>query len=151
MSRNSDAVQHFLVQLYHQKRNTAFASGKLKIEESRDLLLQLVQIYPQTTLVLDALDECHKETRAQLVDVLDTLVIQSPKPVKIFISSRPDGDIKYRFERGPNVAIKATDNRDDIAKFVDDKLNGRELWQNSIDPDLKKEICETLVDKSEGM
>jgi len=72
--------------------------------------------------------------------------------VKIFISSRPDRDIKRRFERGPNVDIKATDNRGDIAKFVDDKLNNSpEDWRNSINPDLKREICETLVDKSEGM
>jgi len=152
LSRNGDAIQHSLVQLYYQKRKTGFASGKLKIEESRDILLQLVRTYPQTTLVLDALDECHKETRTQLVDILDTLVAQSPKPVKIFISSRPDQDIKHRFGRGPNVHIKATDNRDDIAKFVNDKLNNSpEYWQSSINRDLKKEICETLVDKSEGM
>jgi hypothetical protein len=152
LSRNGDAIQHSLVQLYYQKRKTGFASGKLKIEESRDILLQLVRTYPQTTLVLDALDECHKETRTQLVDILDTLVTQSPKPVKVFISSRPDQDIKHRFGCGPNVHIKATDNRDDIAKFVDDKLNNSpEYWQNSINRDLKREICETLVDKSEGM
>jgi hypothetical protein len=152
LSRNGDAIQHSLVQLYYQKRKTGFASGKLKIEESRDILLQLVRTYPQTTLVLDALDECHKETRTQLVDILDTLVTQSPKPVKIFISSRPDQDIKHRFGCGPNVHIKATDNRDDIAKFVNEKLNNSpEYWQNSINRDLKREICETLVDKSEGM
>ena len=152
LSRNGDAIQHSLVQLYYQKRKTGFASGKLKIEESRDILLQLVRTYPQTTLVLDALDECHKETRTQLVNILDTLVTQSPKPVKIFISSRPDQDIKHRFGCGPNVHIKATDNRDDIAKFVNDKLNNSpEYWQNSINRDLKREICETLVDKSEGM
>jgi hypothetical protein len=133
VSRSSDAIQHSLVQLYRRKRKTGFASGKLKIEESRDVLLQLVGIYPQTTLVLDALDECRKETRAQLVDILDMLVTQSLKPVKIFISSRPDRDIKHRFECGPNVNIKATDNRDDIAKFVDDKLsNSPEHWRNSI-------------------
>jgi hypothetical protein len=152
LSRNGDAIQHSLVQLYYQKRKTGFASGKLKIEESRDILLQLVRTYPQTTLVLDALDECHIETRTQLVDILDTLVTQSPKPVKIFISSRPDQDIKHRFGCGPNVHIKATDNRDDIAKFVNEKLNNSpEYWQNSINRDLKREICETLVDKSEGM
>ena len=152
VSRNGEAIQRLLVTLYRQKRKTAFASGRLKIEESRDILLQLVQVYPQTTLVLDALDECHKETRTQLVDILDTLVIQSPKPVKLFISSRPDRDIKHRFEGGPNVNIRATDNRDDIAKFVDDKLrNSPEHWRNSINPDLKREIRETIVDKSDGM
>jgi uncharacterized protein YkwD len=50
------------------------------------------------------------------------------------------------------VHIKATDNRVDIAKFVDDKLkNSPEHWRNSISPDLKREIRETIVNKSEGM
>jgi len=152
MSRNSDAIQHSLVQLYYQKRKNGFASGELKIEESRDVLLQLVRIYPQTTLVLDALDECHKETRTQLMDILDTLVTQSPKPVKIFISSRPDRDVRYRFECGPNVCVGAADNRGDIAKFVNDKIdNSPEYWRNSISFDLKDEIRKILVDKSEGM
>jgi hypothetical protein len=152
MSRNSDAIQHSLVQLYYEKRRKGFASGKLKVEESRDVLLQLVRIYPQTTLVLDALDECNKETRAQLVDVLDALVTHSPRPVKVFISSRPDRDIKHRFEYGPNVQINAQDNRDDIIKFVDDEINNSpKHWRNSIKPDLKKEIYEILVNGSEGM
>jgi hypothetical protein len=152
MSRNGNAIHQSLVQLYHQKRKSAFASGKLKTEESRDILLQLVGIYPQNTLILDALDECHKSARTQLVDVLDLLVTQSPKPVKIFISSRPDRDIKHRFGYGPNVHIRATDNRDDIAKFVDDKLNNSpKHWRNSVSPNLRREIRDTLVDKSEGM
>jgi hypothetical protein len=152
MSQNNDAIQDSVVQLYFQKQKKGFASGKLKIEESRDILLQLTRIYPQTTLILDALDECHEDTRTQLVDILDTLVTQSPKPLKIFISSRPDQDIKDRFGYGPNVDIKATDNRDDIAKFVDDKLNNSPgYWQTKIDPDLKREIHKTLVEKSEGM
>jgi ankyrin repeat domain-containing protein 50 len=153
ISRKSDAIQHSLAQLYYEKRKNGFASGNLKIEESRDVLLQLVRIYPQTTLVLDALDECNKESRAQLVDVLDILVAQSSRPVKIFISSRPDRDIRHRYELGPNVQINAMHNRDDIAKFVDDEINNNspEYWRNSLTSGLKMEIRKTLVDNAEGM
>jgi hypothetical protein len=152
MSGKDGSIQHSIVDLYKQKKQRGFASGTLDIEESRDVLLEQIQNYPQITLVVDALDECNPKTRKQLVDALDMLVSQSPNLVKIFISSRPDQDIKHRFEGGPNLDIKATDNRDDIAKFVADMIdNSRQDWQNRISPDLKMQICKTLVDKSDGM
>jgi hypothetical protein len=152
VSKKDGSIQPSIIKLYKQKKSTGFASGILGIEESRDILLQQVQSYPQITLVVDALDECNKQTRTQLVDILDMLVSQSPNLVKIFISSRPDQDIKHRFEGGSNMEIKATDNRNDIAKFVADKMdNSPPYWRSQIGPDLRKEICETLVDKSEGM
>lgn len=152
VSKKDGCIQPSLVELYKQRKSTGFASGALDIEESRDILLKLIQSYPQTTLVVDALDECNKQTRTQFVDILDMLVSQSPNLVKIFLSSRPDPDIKHRFEGGPNMEIKATDNQNDISKFVVDKMdNSPPYWRSQIGPDLRKEICETLVDKSEGM
>jgi hypothetical protein len=152
VSKKDGSIQPPIVELYKQKKRTGFASGTLDIEESRDILLQLVQSCPQITLVVDALDECNKRTRTQLVDILDMLVSQSPNLVKIFISSRPDQDIKHRFNGGPNMEIKATDNRNDITKFVVDKMDNSPLyWRSQIGPDLRKEICEKLVNKSEGM
>lgn len=151
-SEKDGSIQHSIVQLYEQNQRTGFASGTLDIGESRNILLGLVQSYPQVTLVLDALDECNPKTRKELVDTLDMLVSQSPNLVKIFISSRPDRDIKHRFEGGPNMEVKATDNRDDITKFVADQIdNSPPEWRCRISPALKEEICQTLVEKSEGM
>lgn len=121
MSKKDGSIQPSIVELYKEEKSKGFASGTLDIEESRRILLQQVQSCPQITLVVDALDECNKQTREQLVDILGMLVDQSPNLVKIFISSRPDQDITHRFEGGPNMEIKATDNRDDITKFVADK------------------------------
>lgn len=151
MPASGGSIQPSIEQLYVRKRETAFASGTLNFEESRDILLQLAPCYQQITLVLDALDECNKQTRQQLLDALDMLVNQSKSCVKVFISSRPDEDIKRRFGDGLNMEIKATDNRDDIAKFVDEKIENSSGWQDEITPEMKKEIRETLVDKSEGM
>src|SRR5277367_1773275 len=97
-SRNCDAIQPSLVRLYAEKEKTGFASREITIEESEKVLLELFNIYPQTTLVLDALDECDRRTRGRLIEVLDGLLDQSSKPIKIFISSRPDQDIRDRFD-----------------------------------------------------
>lgn len=147
-----DSMQRPIVELYEEKKIKGFASGNLTHEESEGALLQLSENYPQITLVLDALDECDKSTRDQLMDTLETLISQSPNLVKIFIASRPDLDIKERFEGGPNLVIQAGDNRDDISKFVKDAISkSPRHWQKKVSSALKIEICEVLVDKSDGM
>ena len=151
-SRNNDAIPRSTVQMYQQKSRTGFISGKLKLKESQTVLAELFQIYPQITLVVDALDECDQKTRLNFMNILDNLVAESPKPVKILISSRRDRDIKRHFKDGPNMEIRAIDNRDDIAMFVNDEINASEnFWQDEISSELKELICNTLVEKSEGM
>ena len=140
------------MQLYKQKRQTGFASRRLTIEESESVLAELVQIYPLVTLVVDALDECERNSRLEFMDILDKLIAESSKPVKILISSRRDKDIKRHFESGPNLEIGATNNRDDIAMFVNQETTANaKRWQTEISPELKNLICNTLVEKSAGM
>ena len=150
MTRDGGAIQTSAVQLYKKKRQKGFASGDLDKEECVDLLLQHVNAYPQTTLILDALDEC--EHNLEIIKVFDHLICVSLKPIKIFISSRPDENIKERFEKGPNVSIKATDNQDDIAKFVNEKLGeDDENRRTKLSSNLKETIIAVLLSKSQGM
>lgn len=152
-SRDAKALQDYIVGVYSEKRRNSFASGKLDVEECENVLLSLTDIYPQTTLVLDALDECDPDTRVDLIEIFERLVARTSKPIKIFVSSRPDADIKERFEEGINVAITATDNYEDIARFVEDQIDkkrGRrfEVFRRQ---ELRKRITQTLLDKSQGM
>ena len=41
-------------------------SSRLSLDESRELLIQLTSIYPQTTICIDALDEVETGARMQL-------------------------------------------------------------------------------------
>ena len=151
-SRHSSTIPRSTVHLYHQKRQTGFASGKLKLKESQTVLTELFQVYPQVTLVVDALDECDTKTRLNFMDILDTFIADSSKPIKILISSRRDRDIKRHFENGPILEIRAVDNRDDIAMFVDSAITASEkFWHNEISSELAELICKTLVEKSGGM
>jgi hypothetical protein len=68
--------------------------------------------------VLDALDECSGDSRMELVDLLHQLLSVAARPVKVFGPGRFDRDIRDRLHSGPNVGVRATDNRDDIARFV---------------------------------
>jgi hypothetical protein len=46
----------------------------------------------------------------------------------------------------PNLTIEATDNRDDISKFISENIDQMRIGCN-----LKEEIHTTLLDKSEGV
>lgn len=84
--------------------------------------------------------------------ILEKFIAESSKPVVILISSRQDGDIKRLFEDGPSLEIRAIDNRDDIARFVNHEVTAsKNFWRDQISPELKELICNTLVDGSEGM
>jgi hypothetical protein len=116
----------------------------------KELLLKLLNSYPQTTLVLDALDECEKEKRGELIEVFRHLLENASRPVKIFISSRPDGDIKEVLKENANVYIQATDNSHDISIFVQNEIIKHRKWKK-MDPTLREEIIDTLQEGGQGM
>jgi hypothetical protein len=153
VSVNDRALPHALAQLYRSKKQQQreLAEDCLHEADAAQLLRQLAEVFPQTTLVLDALDECDAETRLSLVKLLDELVHSAGRPVKIFISSRLDQDIRQRYESGPNVAIRAVDNQDDISRYVEAKMADRPDWSGKMSSGLREEIVQTLADKSEGM
>jgi hypothetical protein len=147
IANDEDSIQKNLRQLHIQTRLKA---SELNMDICKSLLLEFINLYPKTTLVLDALDECDKRKRSVLIETFDYFLVHASRPVKIFISSRPDGDIKERFKNRANIEIQATDNHDDIATFVESEITKHRRWKK-ISPGLRKEIVETLQKRSQGM
>lgn len=100
--------------------------------------------------MLDALDECDRDKRRKVVEVFDCLIKDSAMPVKIFISSRPDGDIKKRLVHPSNIEILANDNQNDISKYIKKEIVNHERWHKMNDP-LRNDIVATLQAQSGGM
>lgn len=74
--------------------------------------------------------------------------------MRIFISSRDDGDIKMKLSRYPNVYIEATDNKDDAKQLVIQVIgkaikHGR-LLRGSVSPELREDIVSTLIEGAQG-
>lgn len=115
-----------------------------------DELLESINGYSKTTLILDALDECEQESRWDLVSAMERLMLKAEKPLKIFIASRPDAETRDLCTSQPNIEIQARDNQADIEKFVIEKTNkgGR---QRRISPRLREKIVNVILDSSHGM
>jgi ankyrin repeat domain-containing protein 50 len=120
------------------------------LEVCEQQLLKSVDLYPQTTLVLDALDECDERSQGRLMKELNILLSKAKKPLRIFISSRPEQAIRHYFDGKRKIEILAKDNRDDIAKFIDERIVQHRRWVN-MPLELREDIKQTLLDKTDGM
>jgi hypothetical protein len=94
------------VTAYQKRESEAFASGSLTIDESCALIIELTKYYPLTTIVIDALDECDTERRADLLEIFESILRESSNLVKIFVSSRDDQDISQCLENYPTLASR---------------------------------------------
>lgn len=118
--------------------------------DCKTLLRDLINGYPQTTLVLDGLDECEVNSRIEAIEALEDILDKVSKPLKIFISCRPDGDIKDKLKSRANISINATDNYNDISVFINNEIIKHRRWA-TMPPDLQALIVGTLQEKSQGM
>ncbi|KAK2013437.1 hypothetical protein LZ32DRAFT_676202 [Colletotrichum eremochloae] len=148
VSRHPESVHGALYNLYRKKEQI---QSDITIEDCVTALVEMINSYPRTVLILDALDEC-KDTRQDLAKMFKRLVGESNHLLKIFIASRPEHDIGECLGpfQGSNatIAISTNDNHGDIKTFVDTEVdNFTTNWMS----ETKQLVKNVLVEKSDGM
>ena len=142
-----------VVSCYNARMENGRLTEPLQLKEGRDLILQLTNICPQTTIVIDALDECEPKMRKELIKSIKQIVEESKNLVKVFISSRDEYDIVTKFSAF--VRIEAKDNSGDIRQYVNEKvaelIEDEDLLMGSVSSELMDLICSTLGDRADGM
>ncbi|KAK2611771.1 hypothetical protein N8I77_005095 [Diaporthe amygdali] len=115
-------------------------------------LLALIDTYPRTTIVLDALDECEKGQRRALINLLVTLATRQSEeqPVKIFVSTRPEEDMLRHFDKHPTIRMQEKHNTDDIATFVRTQISEHHKW-SKMSEQFRTDVIDTLLEKSGDM
>ena len=152
----SEPIREPVVRKYEEKKREAKGRNpeKLMLDETVDVILALLETNP-ATIVIDALDECDPHRRGELLDALSTIIRDSASLVKVFVSSRDDGDIVCQLADLPNVFIQASDNKADIERFVRTQLaeaiQKKRLIRGNVSEQLKGQIIETLIDGAQGM
>lgn len=149
------ALQAPVVSIYNARKQTGFSSNSLAFKESLALIISLTGAYSQTTIVVDALDECDPLKRQRFLHSLEEIINCSSGLVKIFVSSRDDNDIVRQLDGVPNLWIEAKDNKDDIECFVESEINrcidSGELLDGVVDKGLRGKIIESLTKGAQGM
>jgi hypothetical protein len=143
---------------YKKRKKEAEEHGseplKLTVTECIELILALTHYNP-AIIVIDALDECQQDRRHELLEALDDIIKMSANLVKVFVSSRDDIDIVLRLEESPNVFINASDNGEDIERFVysevERSITRKRLLNGQVSDELKTRIIATLIGGASGM
>lgn len=153
--RSRSALPEPLVALYRKRKRDGFKAGPPQIGESKSLILGLAEAYKQTVIVIDALDECEKETRHKLLSVLQCVLSESKGLVKVFVTSRDDDDIVLHLDGLPNVYIRSSDNYSDIYNYitteVEKRIREKKILRGFVTQALKELIISTLVEGAYGM
>ncbi|KAG9198591.1 hypothetical protein G6514_009833 [Epicoccum nigrum] len=123
------------IDLYDEEEAKGFVSGQPRLDESLKLIMQLIELYPQTTIVLDALDECNPATRLDLLRALEHLLQHSCSLLKGYL----------------NLEIDSRRNSNDIAQFVNAEverlIKDGKLLRNSKSRDDMREMIVRKVTK----
>lgn len=154
-SRDSDFPEP-VRSVYDQRKNDGDLGNPLSIDECKFLLIQLSSGFPQTTIILDAIDECEPKTRARLFDVLDAVVAEATThPVKVLVTSRDDMDIRKRFAEKPEVNIQERNNSTDVGNYIRTEIEAciasRSLLDGYVTEELKERIVRDLEAGAHGM
>lgn len=150
-------LQTTVVNEYKRRGEDGFSEGLLQLETSQDIILALSRVYPETIIVLDALDECDPQKRDKLIESLQVIKEESNNLVKIFISSRDDDDIVYQLlDTASDVRIRASDNSADIELFVRTEVSecirrGKLLPRQELGHTFRLQIEDALIARADGM
>lgn len=142
--------------IYNQRENDADMTNLLSIEESTELLIQLSAGFLRTMLIVDALDECDAETRGRLFNAIENVVSLSKRnPIKAFLTSRDDADVRKKFGNKPNVHIEERDNSSDINHYIKTEIETciarKELLEGIVSRELYGRIIGALEAGAHGM
>ncbi|KAI5795814.1 hypothetical protein FPQ18DRAFT_289411, partial [Pyronema domesticum] len=144
-----------IVDIYRERKKKGQISSRLSLSESRELLVQLTDIYPRTMICIDALDEVAEDKRIHLLKALNSVIAQSKNLVKIFATTRMNPEIVAQFKMFPRIELQPDDNVSDINQFVETRVTSAiddgELLCGQVSDVLKTEICEVLCERSKGM
>ncbi|KAF8534011.1 hypothetical protein BDD12DRAFT_897231 [Trichophaea hybrida] len=152
---DNERVLKPIVDFYKDREQKGQTSSGLILPDNQEMLIKITDIYSQTTICLDALDEIDPDKRINLLKSLKLVIEKSKNLVKIFATSRNDPDILHQFKMFPRIDVQPDDNEKDIREFIQSKveraIDDAQLLQGIVSDDLRIEICDALGTRSKGM
>lgn len=140
---------------YEQIQEDGFCDREWTKEECVETLVDIMDICPSMTIVIDALDECYEKEREDLLLTLKEIKDQSANLVKVFITSRDDIDVFATLVSASDIRIRTSDNAEDIEQFIHEKVDFLVDWRarryGHVTAGLQDEIVTTLRSGAQGM
>ena len=136
--------------VYDKLRYERPVSGCLSLEECSELLRELTSYYSNTTIILDALDECEKPY--ELLRALKRVAHSRTDQIKLFVSSRLNVhvDSVMILHRKINIQSQGASKDMDIFLHTEVKQRDRRLLKGRY-PELEDRLIKVLRGRAQGM
>ena len=121
--------------------------------EIGDLVCSLMQLHPPAYFILDGLDECEKQPRHEVLNILKRISALKNASVRTFVSCRDEDELLRPLHLYPRIQLTGEVLGGDIKFFVEGSVRSRiESGQLKIqNPELEHHIVQELVKKAHGM
>lgn len=155
--RIGDPVLVPALDLYKARKSEGLDTVPLSAYQSTQLVQELAEFRSVIVIAIDALDECEDNSRHELIQSLKTVLKdETGCPVKVIISSRPDGSINSMLDGCQRLSVSSDRTTPDIEAFAEKQtqklIENKRLLRYSVDKDYMKErILETLKRDAHGM
>jgi hypothetical protein len=152
LCRQSNIVPPELLNFKQEARRPSLADMEQFL-----IKLPLQMRFDKVFIVVDALDECPKDQRPNIIGLLSTVMSGMPC-AKVFVTSRREGDIERAFTENsaPTIQIHVENVVADIQNYTENEvkklrkgLHGKKLFLSS--DFLEAKVISTLTEKAEGM
>lgn len=111
--------------------------------------------FEKVFVVVDALDECSEEERKSIVMLLTRQLKLEGCQIKVFLTSRPENDLRQLLKDNPSHQIDANDTSKDITPFVvaalDSHIANGMLLGGNVSTGLRRDLVETISGQADGM
>jgi ankyrin repeat domain-containing protein 50 len=131
---------------------------ELSLDECRELLASLIALYQQTTVVVDALDECEYYDRL-LRSLMKMALKRTPKAIKFFFSSRTNVTLPEGFPTWEKLELDSQKSLtgEDMKRYIQTEVKDRETLAfgsrllGGKHPALEDRLVEVLARRAQGM
>ncbi|RPB08085.1 hypothetical protein P167DRAFT_578659 [Morchella conica CCBAS932] len=151
-----------VLSIYEEREKQGHPSSPLDVDECRNLTIKLCNGFPQTTIILDALDECDEKERRSLFYALSEIA-KGSRLTKIFVTGRDIEDIRDTLSGHSSHWIEETDNQRDVNLFIQTEIERRSqphamrgvekplLGGKDVPQQFKDQVIRSLQSKANGM
>ena len=150
LNQNEEFFFHF--QPYYREVSQGGGHPEWCYESLKGVLLSLTKNHPlreRLYLIVDAMDESDDGERTDVVKFLrDLCAAEGPCIVKVFVASRPIGELSGHSTRNQKVIRLQDVNRSDILRFTASFLDSPEL---DLPPDVAHLATEYIAENAQGV
>lgn len=149
-----------IIYKFDQQQRLGQPSSRHALSELRELLSDALNFVPQNApifIVIDGVDECEFEARAELLGTLTSLAAEKPRPtgggVKLAVFSRNKEDIREELGSCEEIPIQKSDNMEDMVTFMNLRIASSKPLQQVLQKqqNLRSKMVDELVNNSGGM